>query len=160
MTYTCTHEDCNESYTEEIPMLEITYTVRNYTGNENAYTIDGTTLNVRNDIACAVLVAHRNGTYTHLTANAKGDGSYNFDISGVADGEQIIIAVKGDSNLDGTIDITDVLGAVYSFTSNGTDGNRFNAMQTAIADTNMDETIDISDILAIVYAITGTAIAW
>ena len=157
---------------------EVTHPVINNTGNVDKETWTFTeevtgegedaqttkTVTVTHENACMVVVAVQNDdgthTYTRVEAQANDDGSYDFDVSDMPEGASVVIAQKGDINLDYQLDISDILACVYGFTSNGSDGYELSALEALIADTNNDNIIDISDILALVYAFTGTALNW
>ena len=119
------------------------------------------TVTVTHENACTVVVQNPDGTYARVEAAKNDDGSYSFDVSDkLPEGASVVIAEKGDINLDNQLDISDILACVYGFTSSGSDGNELDGLETLIADTNNDNVIDISDILALVYAFTGTPLNW
>ena len=65
-------------------------------------------LNVKNDVACVVLVKKADGTYEKVTTTGgSAENGYNFDVSTLPEGASIVVAVKGDVTGDGTIDAND-----------------------------------------------------
>lgn len=117
---------------------------------------DGTTMNVKNDAACVVLVKSGD-TYTKLTATPNAAGGYDFDVSTLPEGASIVVAVKGDATGDGSMDVSDVLACMYAFTGSG---DALTNLQTMVADTDGNGTVDVTDVLALMYAFTGTSFAW
>lgn len=138
-------------------------TVENQTGATPTATVsfseDGKTMNVKNDAACVVLVKKTDGTYTKLTVQAGGSAQsgYNFDVSGLAAGESIVVAVKGDANGDGQVTIAD--RAAIAFALLGSDNNLhkdLSAMGTIVGDVNGDSQITIADRAAVAFALLGS----
>ena len=62
-----------------------------------------------NDVACVVLVKNADGTYQKLTATT-ADGTHSFAAT-LAEGDSIIVALKGDVSGDGLVNNTDVIQA-------------------------------------------------
>ena len=91
--------------------------------------------------ACLVLVTDDGGeTYSKLTAVAEED-AYRFNIT--ADKEvEIVIAKKGDANLDGKINTTDVTQTKRFIAGKRT----YNAIQTLTSDINGDGKINTTDV--------------
>ena len=119
------------------------------------------TFTVSNSVACVVLVKSGD-TYTRLAATGSGN-PYSFTTPEEFDlsEDQIVIAVKGDANGDGSVDVADVLACMYSYTSNGNDGKKFDELQELICDVSgNDGAIDIADVLALMYAYTGSGLSW
>ena len=85
----------------------VSYNVINKTNGTATYSINGTTLNVQNELACIVLAAHADGTYTPLDATENSVEGYDFNLSTIKSGESIVIAVKGDINNDGRLNTRD-----------------------------------------------------
>ena len=132
MTYTCTV--CGDSRVEDIPMLEapagITVNFVNYTGSKNEATIvvngeaieyqkgvaipkvvdENATFVVRCDIACAVIAVtvdeNSEKTYTRLSARQVAEG-YEFTITNPQNNMEVVVALKGDINLDGSVTNSD-----------------------------------------------------
>lgn len=67
---------------------------------ENTFTVASD-----NDVACVVLVKKANGSYEKLTATT-ADGTHSFTAT-LAEGDEIIVALKGDVNGDGVINNMD-----------------------------------------------------
>ena len=71
---------------------------------ENTFTVASD-----NDVACVVLVKKTDGTYQKLTATT-ADGTHSFTAT-LAEGDSIIVALKGDVSGDGLVNNTDVIQA-------------------------------------------------
>lgn len=69
-------------------------------GAENTFTVASD-----NDVACVVLVKNADGTYQKLTATT-ADGTHSFTAT-LAEGDSIIVALKGDVNGDGVVNASD-----------------------------------------------------
>ena len=67
---------------------------------ENTFTVASD-----NDVACVVLVKNADGTYQKLTATT-ADGTHSFTAT-LAEGDSIIVALKGDVNGDGVVNASD-----------------------------------------------------
>ncbi len=67
---------------------------------ENTFTVASD-----NDVACVVLVKNADGTYQKLTATI-ADGTHSFTAT-LAEGDSIIVALKGDVNGDGVVNASD-----------------------------------------------------
>ena len=66
-----------------------------------------------NDVACVVLVKKADGTYQKLTATTGENGKHSFTAT-LAEGDSIVVALKGDVSGDGVIgmdDATQVMNA-------------------------------------------------
>jgi hypothetical protein len=102
--------------------------------------------------ACVVAKAKEDGTYTVLPATTE-DGVHTYTAESADD--QIVVAVKGDANGDGSLDISDVLGIVDAYTA-----NTLTVLQNVVADVSNDNSVDITDVLAIVDAYVGNGLSW
>ena len=98
------------------------------------------------------MIEHADGSYTRLEAAATSDGGYDFDISDVQEGEGLVIAVKGDINLDGKLMPNEVamikaaqLGKLDTFT----------VLQNILADLNGDGKIMPNEVAMIKAAQLG-----
>lgn len=61
-----------------------------------------------NDVACVVLVKKADGTYQKLTATTGEDGTHSFTAT-LAEGDSIVVALKGDVDGDGKLTSSDVV---------------------------------------------------
>ena len=139
----------------------ISVTVTNYAGNNAGYIepdmwVEGeNTLRVQANLACGVALV-RNGVMTELACTQVSSNAYDFVVN-CQDGDEIIITLKGDVNLDGSVDIMDY-ARLYQFI-NGTyelDNAGFLA-----SDSNGDNTVDIMDYAHLYQFINGTyAYSW
>ena len=128
------------------------------TSNVAKYEVTGNTLNVQNDAACVVLYTIDNGeTYTKLAATANEAGGYDFDLTNVPTNAVIKIAIKGDFNMDGSVDALDAVMV-----------NRaaarllpHNELQSQIGHVGESDTLDGLDALLINRSAAGKyTIAW
>ena len=135
---------------------EIVYNVKNYTGNADIDTwkIDSNAkvISVFNDLACVVVIEHADGTYTRLAAVANGMGGYDFDITAMKNGEYIIIAVKGDINLNGSIEGLEAVQIKNTQLGNITG---FTKLQTIVSDLDGDGVIEALEAVQIKNAQLG-----
>ena len=72
-------------------------------GAENTFTVAS-----NNDVACVVLVKKADGTYQKLTATTGENGKHSFTATLAAD-DSIVVALKGDVDGNGEIDIADAM---------------------------------------------------
>ena len=105
----------------------------------------------------AVLVAVKNGdSYTVLPCTTEG-GEHRFSL-GVADNEEIALVLKGDANLDGTVDLKDSL-RIKKYVA-GDASQISGALPLLAGDVNGDEAINLKDLLAVKKAIAGAPLTW
>ena len=126
--------------------------------NEAAYSFsaDGNVLNVRNDVACVVIVKEGE-TYTKLTAAENADGSYAYDLSGVAADAVIYIVIKGDFNLDGVVDMKDATNIVNAWVNK----SKIDELSRLAADVSESEEIEMADATLITNAwVHATGFSW
>lgn len=72
-------------------------------GESNAFTVAS-----ENDAVCVVLVKKADGTYQKLTATTGENGTHSFTAT-LAEGDEIVVALKGDVDGNGEIDIADAM---------------------------------------------------
>ena len=128
--------------------------------NTAQYTInaDGTTLNVQNSTACVVTYSTDDGqSYQKLSAANNSAGGYDYDLSGLAQGTVVYIAVKGDTNADGSLTAADA-AAVTAIRIGKVSGT---ALMKVIADINGDGNLTAADAAGITAVRTGkTSVGW
>ena len=131
------------------PTVTITSPVNGWKrGEENVFTVAS-----EGNVACVVIV--KNGdTYTRLTATTTGD-VHSFTHTFTDDCE-IIVAVKGDANGDGSVGVSDRMMIAASL------GNAsFNSLQKLIADVNNDGNVGVADRMMVAACLGGNAtIQW
>ena len=116
--------------------------------------ISFTVLSVRDQ---AVLVTVKNGSnYTVLPCTP--DGNRHMFTLNVTKDTEIVVAFKGDANLDGTVDLKDNLKLKKYIA--GDVGQVSDEVQLLAGDVNGDGSVDLKDLLAIKKAIAGAAFAW
>lgn len=113
------------------------------------------------DQACVVLAAQTDDegetTYTRLVPQALEDGTYGFDLTGIEGKYVLVVALKGDYNLDGAVTTNDVAQANKAFV-NGTEPS---ALQNYVFDMTGDDEITTNDVAKVNKAIVNeTAIEW
>ena len=92
-------------------------------------------------------------TYTKLTAAKNETAGYDFDPTGVPANAVIKIAIKGDADMDGEVDVLDASKVAYSTLSQTNKLHvDLNALEQAIADVDGDGEIDALDASAIAYS--------
>jgi len=118
---------------------------------------DSKTLTVTNDAACVVLVKDVNGNYTKLTYISNLGNNYAFDVSTIKEGEELVIALKGDADLDGEVSFFDATTVLYAYVD-GIDLGEFIGL---VADMDNNMTVDFFDATSILYAyVDNNAIPW
>ena len=96
-------------------------------------------------------------TYTRLVPQALEDGTYGFDLTGIEGKYVLVVALKGDYNLDGAVTTNDVAQANKAFV-NGTEPS---ALQNYVFDMTGDDEITTNDVAKVNKAIVNeTAIEW
>ena len=117
-------------------------------GEENEFTVTSD-----NDIACVVIVKDADGNYTRLTVVSTDEETkaHSFKAT-LGKGYEIIVAVKGDANGDGSVGVADRL--MIAARLGGT--TSFDAMKNLIADVNKDGSVGVSDRLMIAACLGGT----
>ena len=111
-----------------------------------SFSEDNKTLNVTCDKACVVLVQKADGTYDRLTATKNDDGGYDFDVSSLPEGATLVVAVKGDANGDGIVNVLDCTAINRSLLQSS--NNRYaplDALEMETADANGDGVVNVLD---------------
>lgn len=128
----------------EMPVPDVTVNVvGSSNAAETAISADGTTLTVENDQACVVVYTTDGGeTYEVLEATKNDDGSYDYDLTQLPAGAEVSVAVKGDENMDGKVDFSD-LQRLYQHLSTS---NKLTGAGLILADVNENGGIDFSDL--------------
>ena len=88
----------------DAPEIKVTAPAAGWTLDaENTFTVASD-----NDVACVVLVKKADGTYQKLTATTGENGKHSFTATLAAD-DSIVVALKGDVDGNGEIDIADAM---------------------------------------------------
>jgi len=115
------------------------------------------TLTVACNEACVVIIQLPDGSFTAVQAVANGSGSYDFDISAKQDGSSVIIAHKGDYNLDGKVTPADATAAMNAWVNNTV----VDDITRIAADVNHSGALDPSDATSIMNAwVNATGFSW
>ena len=90
------------------PEIRVTAPANGWAAGENIFTVasDG-------DAACAVMVKKADGTLVRLTAST-ADGAHSFTAD-IAEGDSLVVGLKGDVNGDGEITSRDIVQAQAGF---------------------------------------------
>ena len=90
------------------PEIRVTAPANGWAAGENIFTVasDG-------DAACAVMVKKADGTLVRLTAST-ADGAHSFTAD-IAEGDSLVVGLKGDVNGDGEITSSDIVQAQAGF---------------------------------------------
>jgi len=143
-TYTC--NICKGTKTTVIDKLPVNISVKVIGSGANmpTYTLDARRLTVNHDIACKVGYMNNDGSYEALSAEYITDNSYYFDIpDGVT---EVIIAVKGDVNADGTVNSADrILIARASLPQTHDAVYTMSELEKFAAEINGDDTVNSAD---------------
>lgn len=129
---------------------------------------EGNTMTVApaaNTPACVVLVKDAQGNYTKVAATKNGD-NYEFDMSNLGDGE-IVVAVKGDANGDGSFTVADRIAMARALLSvDHASYQALNGLGAAAGNADGNDSITVADRIAIARALLSAdhasyqAIAW
>lgn len=118
---------------------------------------DNKTAVVECDQACVVLAKLSDGSYVKLNAVKRADDTYTFDFSGVSGDFSLVVALKGDYNLDGTVTTNDVAQANKALV-NHTDPSE---LQNYVFDMTSDDAITTNDVAKVNKSLVSkTAIEW
>ena len=139
----------------EVALDDYTNGLATITGiKEGEYTGE-TTFTVACDEACAVFCSTDSKTYTRLTA-AAGDNSYSFTVD-VTQNMTIVVALKGDVNLDGVLKNQDVTMAKAANLGKRT----LSTLQEMVADVTGDGVFKNQDVTKFKATLLGkTTLNW
>lgn len=119
---------------------------------ENTFTVASD-----NDVACVVLVKKADGTYQKLAATTGENGKHSFTAT-LAEGDSIIVALKGDVSGDGVIGMDDATQVMNAWV-NETEISAIGIFAANV--TNAAEAISMNNATAIMNAwVNETAFAW
>ncbi len=124
--------------------------------NEGAtYRFDAENLIVQSDLACVVVAELSNGGYERLTAVQRDDGTYGFDFSKLSGKFSLHIALRGDADLNGVIDMGDAQVLMLSWV------NEEPLEGVAVFAADVDEGDNMSDAAAIMLSwVNDTGFNW
>ncbi len=103
---------------------------------ENTFTVTSI-----DDIACMVFIHRADGSYDKLICTTDEDGVHYFTAT-IAEGDGIVVVVKGDVNNDSALDVADVA----QIKAAGLGKLDLVGIKSLIADINGDETTDVADV--------------
>ena len=139
----------------EAPAPELAVT--NYTDVDGAdspaevtFSDSGTDFTVQSKEACTVMLVKADGTVQTLKAAKAGD-AYAFSVEGAAEGDRIAVALKGDTNLNGVVDLADSAMAKASYLGRLT----LNEQQAAAANVNNSDEVGLAEAALIKAAYLG-----
>ncbi len=163
-TWTATVELDGETYTDtkvvKIPKLEAYKIIlTNYSEElietslvaDKQYEPGEVTFTVTCDMACVVAVEDEDGGFTAVPCTTTDSGEHEFTVT-IADANvRVSVAIKGDTNLDGEIDVVDL-----SFDKQVMTGKRtLSGFAVLAADTDGDGEIDVTDLSFVKQIMTG-----
>ncbi len=175
-------QDYTDTKTVVIPMLSTKPTISfvDKTGNSSDTIIGGTavapedkgqpieitvdadgTFEVSHEKACVVIVTVTNDdgtkTYKQLKATATGtDNTYDFGIEGIEGELEVTVALKGDVNGDGKVNVRDQTMIARSMLGTGDSGAvDLTEIQNFVADVNGDGKINVRDQTSIARSMLG-----
>ena len=155
--YTTTDAQTLKLYVVSTEEPEVTPDVENKTNNVASYAFEDDLLVVDCSMACIVL-AKCGDDYELLTAAKVDDDTYTFDYSGISGEFTLIIAIKGDANLDGEITMRDATAAMMSWVN---EQPLEDPVANYAANVNGDEEINMRDATAIMMSwVNETGFDW
>lgn len=147
----------------EVPSMEDVDTTKLPDAAEVTITADGK-LNVKNDAACVVLVEKADGSYEKVPAVQNPSGGYEFEIPADA---KIVVAVKGDVDGNGKVNLRDYSAVVKSLlSSDNSNYSPLSVFGVAVGDVDGNNKINLRDYSAIVKSLLSSdnnnysAIGW
>lgn len=147
----------------EVPSLDNVDTTKLPEAAQVTITEDGK-LNVKNDMACVVLVQQADGGYQKVSAVANASGGYDFEIPADA---QIVVAVKGDVDGNGKVNLRDYSAVVKSLlSSDNSNYSPLSVFGVSVGDVDGNNKINLRDYSAIVKSLLSSdnnnysAIGW
>lgn len=137
----------------DAPTITVTAPAAGWTLDaENTFTVAS-----ENDVACVVLVKKADGTYQKLTATTGENGKHSFTAT-LAEGDSIVVALKGDVSGDGVIGMDDATQVMNAWV-NETEISAIGIFAANV--TNAAEAISMNNATAIMNAwVNETAFAW
>ena len=150
---------------DENPIAEVTSVVETIVDANDketkvaTITVDSTWINNEGEVEdtpCVVVVKNSDGSYERLEAKPNKDGSYSFVKEGYTEDMEFFVVVKGDANLDGVFDGSDITRAKAAYLKKTT----LSELGAIAADLNGDG-LDGSDITKAKAAyLKKTSIDW
>jgi len=118
---------------------------------------DSIIMTVEHELACVVIIQTDDETFVPVKAIENDDGSYDFDISGMMTGSDVIIAIKGDFNLDGEITMDDASGVMNAWVNN----TGIDDIARIASDVDNSDKLDMNDASNIMNAwVNDTRFSW
>ena len=122
-------------------------------GEENVFTVESD-----NDIACVVLVRQTDGTYKRVKAVTDANGTHSFTTSDLSENCEIVVAINGDINKDGSINVRDRLALAKGLlSSSNANYAALDDLQKKIGDVNGDGNLNVRDRLALAKGILSSS---
>ena len=107
---------------------------------------EGSKIVIESDQTCVVIAKTADGEYRKLSAAKESDGIYVFDVSGIEGG--FTVALKGDTNLDGEVGMTDATDVMLSWVN----GKALGGIKDLVAETDGEGGISMADATAIMLS--------
>lgn len=147
----------------EVPSIEDVDTTKLPDAAEVTITADGK-LNVKHNAACVVLVEKADDSYEKVSAVQNPSGGYDFEIPADA---KIVVAVKGDVDGNGKVNLRDYSAVVKSLlSSDNSNYSPLSVFGVAVGDVDGNNKINLRDYSAIVKSLLSSdnnnyfAIGW
>ena len=123
----------------------LTAPAEGWTEGENVFTVSCSS-------ACSVLLKDQNGALSVLLAAASGSSSVYSFTADLADGDSVIVAMKGDANQDGILRIQDT----RLINSQSMSGDVFDAVQKYQCDIDGNGVVDTKDSRQVMLTFLGS----
>ena len=118
---------------------------------------DSIIMTVEHELACVVIIQTDDETFVPVKAIENDDGSYDFDISEMMAGSDVIIAVKGDYDLDGEITMYDASFVMNAWVNN----TEIDDITRIVSDVDNSDELDMNDASNIMNAwVNDTRFSW
>ena len=109
------------------------------------------TFTVTCDMACVVAVENEDGSFTKVPCTTTDSDEHEFTVTITDANVKVSVAIRGDTNLDGEIDVVDL-----SFDKQVMSGKRtLTGFAALVADTDGDGEIDVTDLSFVKQVMTG-----
>ena len=160
------HVDPATTLITDEPLERFTITVTDYTKGKAQTSLDLTasyrdlvnfTVTSEGDRAVLVAIRQEDGLLSRVYCTDDENGEHQFSLIVYSD-KELVIAFKGDVNLDGSLDLKDSL-RVKKYVA-GDAGQIGDQIQLLAGDVNADGSVNLKDLLAIKKAIAGSPFAW
>ena len=120
------------------------------------YDSEDKTLTVTCEKPCVVMIQAADGTLTRLIGTRNSDNTYIFDVSGLPKDAKVVVATKGDFDLNGKLTALDLAKCAAAIT----DETQLTALQLILIDYNGDGKVSALDLAKFSAAMTDENLQW